>query len=189
MELFKGGEIDGGLEIEVPEEFAEAGGAEVEGVAVGFGDAVGTVHVAGVGGAMLEGEDVAGFVRGDVHGAAEALAEGGVALGWIAVAVDRPDAEPFPSLGLAEDVVVGRTGEEVAGGEAKVGEGVVGAFGLEQLVKDVERADLASAPVGVSAAGVLGNDVERQLAVDLDRGLIEDAEVLLRDVEDRFLFG
>ena len=151
------------------------------------GDAVGAVHIAGVGGAVLEGEDVAGFVRGDVHGAAEALAEGGIALGWIAVAVNGPDAEAFPGLGLAEDVVVGRAGEEVTGGEAQIGEGVVGAVGFEQLVEDVERADLVSAPLGMNAAGVVGDDVERQFAVDFDGRLKEVAQVLLRDVEDRSL--
>lgn len=178
-ELFEGGEIGGGFEVEVPEEFSKAAGAEVEGVAVGFGDAVGPVHVAGVGSAVLEGENVAGFMRGDVHGAAEALAEGGFALGWIAVAVNRPDAEAFPGLGFAEDVVVGGAGEEVAGCKAEIGEGVVGAIRLEELVEDVERADLGRAPVGMNAAGVIGDDVERKLAEDFDRRLIEDAEVLL----------
>jgi hypothetical protein len=112
------------------------------------------------------------------------LAEDGVILGRIAIAVDRPDAEAFPGLGFAEDVVAGGAREEIAGGEAEISEGVVGAIRLEQLVEDVEGANLGRAPVGVNAAGVVGDDVQRQLAVDLDGRLIEDAEVFLCDFKN-----
>ena len=63
--MFEGRKVSGGFKVEVPEDFSQANGAEVLGMTVGFRDAVGAVHVTGVGSAVLEGEDVPGFVRGD----------------------------------------------------------------------------------------------------------------------------
>src|SRR5215208_5925987 len=93
------------IDLQVPAELAEADGAEGQRRAVGFAAVVAAVQAAVEGDAMLHGEDVPGFVAGDLHGAEEAEAVGFVAFGRVAVAMNRPDADPLVEGGLAEDEV------------------------------------------------------------------------------------
>src|SRR5262245_54510704 len=61
--------------LQIPADLAQAHRAEVERLAVAFGEAVGTVHVAGECRAMLYGEDVPRLVAGRRKSSPEALLE------------------------------------------------------------------------------------------------------------------
>src|SRR4051794_30095518 len=119
-------------------------------------------------------------MRRDVHRAAEALAKGFVAFGRIAVAMNRPDAKALPRLRLAKYVIASGAGKEVTRREAEIGQRVLRAVGLQQLVKNVRRADLLSAPLGMNPTGVIGQHIEGQFALKSDGRLIKDGQILLR---------
>src|SRR5262245_20434426 len=133
---------------------------------------------------MLESEDMSCFMCGDVHGSSQALTKGRIAFCRIAIAMDRPNADALPGLGFTEDVVALGTREEIAGCEAEIGEGIVGAIWLEHLVQNIGRTDLVCAPFRMDTAGVVGNYFQGQFTLDCDWSLEKQAEVLLRDFQN-----
>jgi len=172
-----------------PAELGQAVGAEPGGAAIGLGQVVAAAHVALVEGAVGHGEHVAGLVRGQGHGAAQAQMEGGIALGRIAEAVDGPHAHPVRERGLPEHEVPSLPRPQVGRGEGDVGHGVVGQARREDLLQHVRAQDLADLPGRMLAPGTGRHERQRQILPDLHRQTKEVLHVLRRQADHLALRG
>jgi len=177
------------VEADVPLELLETDRAKEERLAVGFGEGIGAIHVAGIGGAVGDPEHVAGLVGHDLTCASE---EKDVGFGGArevpelrGVADKGIDADAFGEAGLAENVVPGFFGIEVGHGDAEVSEGVFGKAGCEDFIEKVGGEVLGLVGERIYARGGLFGG-KRKLLLGADFELEEDAGELGGLVEEVF---
>ena len=98
-------------------------------VAIGLGDTIRPVHVAGKGRAVFEGKNVTRFMSCNVHRPSQALTIVICPRARITVAMNRPDTNAVLGAGLAQDIVVRSVRAQIAGRKAQIRQRVVRSIG------------------------------------------------------------